>query len=88
MLFGKLVVPALLLLSPTVLAQDLPATQQTDDEELQVAPFEVQDTNEEALVVDENEEETEVEEEEDSPIRFIPTEEVSQDLGVSFPVDI
>ena len=27
-------------------------------------------------------------EDEDSPERFIPTEEISQDLGVSFPVDI
>lgn len=27
-------------------------------------------------------------EEEESPGRFIPTEEISQDLGVSFPVDI
>ena len=26
--------------------------------------------------------------EEDSSVRFIPTEEISQDLGVSFPVDI
>lgn len=26
--------------------------------------------------------------EEDSDARFIPTEEISQDLGVSFPVDI
>ena len=28
------------------------------------------------------------EDEEESPGRFIPTEEISQDLGVSFPVDI
>jgi hypothetical protein len=28
------------------------------------------------------------EEEEESSVRFIPTEEISQDLGVSFPVDI
>ena len=27
-------------------------------------------------------------EEEDSPSRFIPTEQISQDLGVSFPADI
>lgn len=26
--------------------------------------------------------------EEESSVRFIPTEEISQDLGVSFPVDI
>jgi len=29
-----------------------------------------------------------VAEEEESSARFIPTEEISQDLGVSFPVDI
>ena len=28
------------------------------------------------------------EDEEESSIRFIPTEEISQDFGVSFPVDI
>ncbi len=28
------------------------------------------------------------EDEEESSVRFIPTEEISQDLGVSFPVDI
>ncbi len=26
--------------------------------------------------------------EEESSVRFIPTEEISQDLGVSFPIDI
>ncbi len=34
----------------------------------------------------EGEEETEGEEESDA--RFVPTEEISQDLGVAFPVDI
>ena len=29
-----------------------------------------------------------IEEDEESAGRFIPTEEISQDLGVSFPVDI
>ena len=28
------------------------------------------------------------EDEEESSVRFIPTEEISQDFGVSFPVDI
>tara|TARA_R110002073_G_scaffold74173_8_gene181586 strand:- start:603 stop:815 length:213 start_codon:yes stop_codon:yes gene_type:complete len=28
------------------------------------------------------------EDEEESSVRFIPTEEISQDLGVSFPIDI
>ena len=32
--------------------------------------------------------ETEPTDEEESPGRFVPTEQISQDLGVSFPVDI
>lgn len=39
------------------------------------------------LVFDETDSDPEAEDEE-SPDRFIPTEEISQDLGVSFPVDI
>ena len=31
---------------------------------------------------------TEPSDEEESPGRFVPTEQISQDLGVSFPVDI
>ena len=31
---------------------------------------------------------TETSDEEESPGRFVPTEQISQDLGVSFPVDI
>ena len=31
---------------------------------------------------------TETSNEEESPGRFVPTEQISQDLGVSFPVDI
>ena len=31
---------------------------------------------------------TESADEEESPGRFVPTEQISQDLGVSFPVDI
>ena len=40
--------------------------------------------NDELILGDEVEEQ----EEEGSNSRFIPTEEISQDLGVSFPVDI
>ena len=32
--------------------------------------------------------ETQPSDEEESPSRFVPTEQISQDLGVSFPVDI
>ncbi|GAB5497883.1 MAG: hypothetical protein PsegKO_01940 [Pseudohongiellaceae bacterium] len=42
------------------------------------------------LVLDESDAEADQasEADEESPGRFIPTEEISQDLGVSFPVDI
>ena len=35
-----------------------------------------------------SENDVEEDSEEDSPSRFIPTEQISQDLGVSFPADI
>jgi hypothetical protein len=38
--------------------------------------------------LDEESDQTDELEEEDSPSRFIPTEQISQDLGVSFPADI
>ncbi len=41
-----------------------------------------ENNNEEVIVAEEESED------EDSPRRFIPTEEISQDLGVSFPADI
>ncbi|PCH62630.1 MAG: hypothetical protein COC19_02460 [SAR86 cluster bacterium] len=44
-----------------------------------VAEEEIENTSEEI---------TEEEEEEESNSRFIPTEQISRDLGVSFPVDI
>ena len=51
------------------------------------------DLSSEELAAAENDElilgnEVEEQEEEGSNSRFIPTEEISQDLGVSFPVDI
>ena len=49
--------------------------------EVQVAEIELAtDPDEEAV--------PETEEEQQSSTRFIPTEQISQDLGVSFPVDI
>ena len=38
--------------------------------------------------LDEPEESEESEQPEESEARFVPTEEISQDLGVAFPVDI
>jgi hypothetical protein len=62
-------------------------------------PLEQSEENSDALVSDEIESAeasdsataaamTEPSEEEESPGRFVPTEQISQDLGVSFPVDI
>ena len=63
------------------------------------SPLEQAEENSDALVSDEIEsaeasdsataaETTEPSDEEASPGRFVPTEQISQDLGVSFPVDI
>ena len=63
------------------------------------SPLEQAEENSDALVSDEIESAeasdsateaamTEPSEEEESPGRFVPTEQISQDLGVSFPVDI
>lgn len=63
------------------------------------SPLEQSEENSDSLVSDEIEnaeasdsataaEMTEPSEEEESPGRFVPTEQISQDLGVSFPVDI
>lgn len=61
------------------------------------SPLEQSEENSDALVSDEIESAeasdtaaamTEPSEEEESPGRFVPTEQISQDLGVSFPVDI
>ena len=63
------------------------------------SPLEQSEENSDALVSDEIERAeasdsttaaamTEPSEEEESPGRFVPTEQISQDLGVSFPVDI
>ena len=62
-------------------------------------PLEQTEENSGALVADEIESAensdsataaaaTETSDEEESPGRFVPTEQISQDLGVSFPVDI
>ena len=63
------------------------------------SPLELTEENSGALVSDEIESTessdsataaaaTEPSDEEESPGRFVPTEQISQDLGVSFPVDI
>lgn len=56
--------------------------QQGEDAPITDQPGGIQAANESA---DDDEEE---QDEEESPGRFIPSEQISQDLGVSFPADI
>lgn len=70
-------------------AENDPPTQDVDlQEAAQVEP----DSSEEAQEGDSDLVAAEIfdtnEDEEESSTRFIPTEEISQDFGVSFPVDI
>lgn len=64
-----------------LLAQDTAQADATEDTAAQSE--QEQSQLEEELILAETEAD-----EEESPDRFIPTEEISQDLGVSFPVDI
>lgn len=73
----------------TLAAENDPPVQDSDlQEATQVEPdssIEVQEDGSDlvaAEIFDTNEDE------EESSVRFIPTEEISQDFGVSFPVDI
>lgn len=84
-------VPVLVLLAFSSLltaAENTPAPQ-AEEEELQVAPIEVPPQAEDGtdLILADVDEDVD-EEDADSNRRFIPTEEISQDLGVSFPIDI
>lgn len=69
--------------------------QDEDSEQEQLNESELLDTDltpEELAAAENNElvleEDSEVDGQENSNSRFIPTEQISQDLGVSFPVDI
>ena len=64
----------------SVRAQDTNSPAQIED---QAEPV-LEDAEEDLILAEAEQEEAE----EESPGRFIPTEEISQDLGVSFPVDI
>ena len=65
--------------------QEAQTEQQVIDPELTLEELNVAENDELILGADEGGEESE---EENSNSRFIPTEQISQDLGVSFPVDI
>lgn len=79
-----LLLTIMLLLTALVWAAENPVAQEPQSEQTQQAEDPDNDQQETELVLDE----TETDEDEESPERFIPTEEISQDLGVSFPVDI
>ena len=74
----------------TFAAENDPPAQDSDlQEAVQIESEPSQETQEDgsdliaAEILDTNENE-----DEESSVRFIPTEEISQDFGVSFPVDI
>jgi len=87
---GRIILLLILLCSPQLLwaAENTTPTDAADQE--------TEDALEEAAAVQQNvdqelivaEEDQSIDGPEDSPGRFIPTEQISQDLGVSFPVDI
>lgn len=91
----KMFMAYLLLFSQFVWAAENASQQQTEDQVNEEALPENGLIPEETLV-DESDDlesgnegnEQEAEEERQSSGRFIPTEQISQDLGVSFPVDI
>ncbi len=92
----KLILLALLLMAPMLMAADNEPQDQQQDEvtadaeastEQSVEPDQTTDDSNE-LILAEVEDETDAEAVEQSSRRFIPTEQISQDLGVSFPVDI
>lgn len=77
-----------LLCSATVAIAQVPEVPPVTDQSDQVQ------ANPEQAVTENNEAQTEQDSEsepqlsDDEPSRFIPTEQISQDLGVSFPADI
>ena len=85
----------LLLFSQVIWAAENATEQPTEDQVNEEATLDTELTSEEITVNESNdlgsgngEDEQETEEEGQSNGRFIPTEQISQDLGVSFPVDI
>ena len=91
----KIFVAYLLLFSQVIWAAENATEQPTEDQVNEEAALDTELTSEEITVNESNElgsgngeDEQETEEEGQSNGRFIPTEQISQDLGVSFPVDI
>jgi hypothetical protein len=91
----KMFMAYLLLFSQVAWVAENATQQPTEDQGSEEAALDTGVTPEEAaagesddLVSDNEGNEQEVEEKRQSSGRFIPTEQISQDLGVSFPVDI
>jgi len=91
----KIFMVYLLLFSQVIWAAENATEQPTEDQVNEEAALDTELTSEEITVNESNElgsgngeDEQETEEEGQSNGRFIPTEQISQDLGVSFPVDI
>ena len=91
----KIFMAYLLLFSQVIWAAENATEQPTEDQVNEEATLDTELTSEEITVNESNdlgsgngEDEQETEEEGQSNGRFIPTEQISQDLGVSFPVDI
>ena len=91
----KIFMVYLLLFSQVIWAAENATEQPTEDQVNEEATLDTELTSEEITVNESNdlgsgngEDEQEAEEEGQSNGRFIPTEQISQDLGVSFPVDI
>ena len=91
----KIFVAYLLLFSQVIWAAENATEQPTEEQVNEEATLDTELTSEEITVNESNElgsgngeDEQETEEEGQSNGRFIPTEQISQDLGVSFPVDI
>jgi len=91
----KIFMVYLLLFSQVIWAAENATEQPTEDQVNEEATLDTELTSEEITVNESDdlgsgngEDEEESEEEGQSNGRFIPTEQISQDLGVSFPVDI
>lgn len=82
----KFLLFAALLGAGAIHAQDQDQLQQQEDQS--AAQEQNQAEEEQAEAQEESAEETEEAEENEGFERFIPTEQVSRDLGVSFPADI
>ncbi|HJN95616.1 MAG: hypothetical protein CMQ15_04205 [Gammaproteobacteria bacterium] len=90
----KLVILFLVLLASIAWAADNQPQQQADENaeqlvlDTEVTSEELEAAENDELILGDTEDTEQVDEQDRSSSRFIPTEQISQDLGVSFPVDI